>query len=185
VPDFTGAPDTIRTCDLCLRRATLYPAELRVRESSFSRLAGPRQRAPVRDDGGGARPRRQGSHVRIVSGAPEKPVPSVPGLWRSKSSSQGGIWQLTVIRSPGDPGARIERMRDGHLMFKLLPLLGHSRYGGPKCNRRCPHCSGVVLDSDLFTWADGCWPVSPPIDRTNQGHPIRGGSFTLSTASCD
>lgn len=24
-----GAPDTIRTCDLCLRRATLYPAELR------------------------------------------------------------------------------------------------------------------------------------------------------------
>src|ERR1700732_99208 len=35
-----------------LRRATLYPAELRVRESSFSRLAGPRQRAPVRDDRG-------------------------------------------------------------------------------------------------------------------------------------
>jgi hypothetical protein len=29
--DFAGAPDTIRTCDLCLRRATLYPAELRVR----------------------------------------------------------------------------------------------------------------------------------------------------------
>ena len=39
-----GAPDTIRTCDLCLRRATLYPAELRVRCASFSRLAGPRQR---------------------------------------------------------------------------------------------------------------------------------------------
>jgi hypothetical protein len=39
VPDFVGAPDTIRTCDLCLRRATLYPAELRVREGSFSRLA--------------------------------------------------------------------------------------------------------------------------------------------------
>ena len=27
----TGAPDTIRTCGLCLRRAALYPAELRVR----------------------------------------------------------------------------------------------------------------------------------------------------------
>jgi hypothetical protein len=27
----TGGPDTIRTCDLCLRRAALYPAELRVR----------------------------------------------------------------------------------------------------------------------------------------------------------
>src|ERR1700733_6609669 len=30
-----GAPDTIRTCDLCLRRATLYPAELRVHWGSF------------------------------------------------------------------------------------------------------------------------------------------------------
>jgi flavin-dependent trigonelline monooxygenase, oxygenase component len=27
---FAGAPDRIRTCDLCLRRAALYPAELRV-----------------------------------------------------------------------------------------------------------------------------------------------------------
>jgi hypothetical protein len=27
---FSGAPDKIRTCDLCLRRAALYPAELRV-----------------------------------------------------------------------------------------------------------------------------------------------------------
>ena len=27
-----GAPDRIRTCDLRLRRATLYPAELRVPE---------------------------------------------------------------------------------------------------------------------------------------------------------
>ena len=38
-----GAPDTIRTCDLCLRRATLYPAELRVQRVSFSRLARGRQ----------------------------------------------------------------------------------------------------------------------------------------------
>jgi hypothetical protein len=29
-PHKDGAPDTIRTCGLCLRRATLYPAELRV-----------------------------------------------------------------------------------------------------------------------------------------------------------
>ena len=27
-----GAPDRIRTCDPCLRRAVLYPAELRVRK---------------------------------------------------------------------------------------------------------------------------------------------------------
>jgi hypothetical protein len=30
----------------------------------------------------GARPERQRSHVRIVSGAPGKHVPEVPGLWR-------------------------------------------------------------------------------------------------------
>ena len=29
-PNQNGAPDRIRTCDLCLRRAALYPAELRV-----------------------------------------------------------------------------------------------------------------------------------------------------------
>jgi len=31
-----GGPDTIRTYDLCLRRATLYPAELRVPYHAFS-----------------------------------------------------------------------------------------------------------------------------------------------------
>jgi hypothetical protein len=30
-----GAPDKIRTCDLCLRRAALYPAELRARVAIF------------------------------------------------------------------------------------------------------------------------------------------------------
>ena len=44
-----GAPDTIRTCDLCLRRATLYPAELRVRlqrkASLAERSAGRKRRA--------------------------------------------------------------------------------------------------------------------------------------------
>ena len=30
----SGAPDKIRTCDLCLRRAALYPAELRARDLS-------------------------------------------------------------------------------------------------------------------------------------------------------
>ena len=31
----TGAPDTIRTCDPCLRRAVLYPAELRARRKKI------------------------------------------------------------------------------------------------------------------------------------------------------
>jgi hypothetical protein len=37
---------------------------------------------PARDGLGAGRPERQRSHVRIVSGAPEKQVPRVPGLWR-------------------------------------------------------------------------------------------------------
>ncbi len=37
-----GAPDRIRTCGLCLRRATLYPSELRARESP------PLRQSPVR-----------------------------------------------------------------------------------------------------------------------------------------
>jgi hypothetical protein len=45
-----GAPDTIRTCDLCLRRATLYPAELRVLTRLASRLPSPTsaRRQPLR-----------------------------------------------------------------------------------------------------------------------------------------
>ena len=42
---------TIRTCDLCLRRATLYPAELRVRRDRFSGSGGcgqPGSRGPAR-----------------------------------------------------------------------------------------------------------------------------------------
>ena len=39
-----GAPDRIRTCDLCLRRAALYPAELRVRAAGTgsTHRSGPR-----------------------------------------------------------------------------------------------------------------------------------------------
>jgi hypothetical protein len=33
-PRKAGAPNRIRTCDLCLRRAALYPAELWVRAQS-------------------------------------------------------------------------------------------------------------------------------------------------------
>ena len=36
-----GAPDRIRTCGLCLRRAALYPAELRVRALPLKREAPP------------------------------------------------------------------------------------------------------------------------------------------------
>ena len=43
----SGAPETIRTSDLCLRRATLYPAELRAPNPSDRRNQAKRQRRPV------------------------------------------------------------------------------------------------------------------------------------------
>src|SRR5258705_13226794 len=51
-----GAPDRIRTCDLCLRRAALYPAELRVprgRETSARTRTrkGSKKRMPGRRPG--------------------------------------------------------------------------------------------------------------------------------------
>ena len=41
-----GAPDRIRTCDLCLRRAALYPAELRVPNGCDLTLIGSRLAYP-------------------------------------------------------------------------------------------------------------------------------------------
>src|SRR4026209_2490341 len=38
---FTRAPDRIRTCDLWLRRPTLYPAELRARRGCSYPMSGP------------------------------------------------------------------------------------------------------------------------------------------------
>jgi hypothetical protein len=43
-----GAPDTIRTCDLHLRRVALYPAELRVPATRLAREAVRGQRGPQR-----------------------------------------------------------------------------------------------------------------------------------------
>src|SRR5713226_1796231 len=65
-----GAPDTIRTCDLCLRRATLYPAELRVLGVHLADWpeVGNGQTGCF---GRAARLERQGSRVRAMSG-PQK-----------------------------------------------------------------------------------------------------------------
>ena len=45
MPEKIGAPDRIRTCDPCLRRAVLYPAELRVRR--FGPVSSAFPEAPV------------------------------------------------------------------------------------------------------------------------------------------
>ena len=55
-----GAPGRIRTYDLCLRRAALYPAELRVRAKALIAHSGrlgkcPLKRPPVREGSGKTR----------------------------------------------------------------------------------------------------------------------------------
>ena len=97
-----GAPDTIRTCDLCLRRATLYPAELRVRCGSFSRLAVRRQRPCKGWLGVRARPRKAKVTRSNRVGCARKHVPNVPGSWRARFHP----WMLremiqSLARCPG------------------------------------------------------------------------------------
>ena len=67
-----------------LRRATLYPAELRVRGVHLADWRCVGNGPAGAGEGLRARPERQRSHVRIVSGAPETHVPGVPGLWRGR-----------------------------------------------------------------------------------------------------
>jgi hypothetical protein len=71
-----GAPDTIRTCDLCLRRATLYPAELRVLRG-FIYPIGRAGATALR--GGRGSPEGKGDGIRVALGAPGKHVPRMPG----------------------------------------------------------------------------------------------------------
>ena len=76
-----GAPDTIRTCDLCLRRATLYPAELRVRRVHLADWPG-----VGNGPSGAGWARNKARKAKITRsnrvGRPEKRVPDVPGLRR-------------------------------------------------------------------------------------------------------
>ena len=98
-------PTRFRTCDLCLRRATLYPAELRVRGGSFSRLAGQGQR-PVGGWGGiGAGPLRQRSHVRNRVGCARKARAGRAGTVAGHPSH--------TVRPPEKPKIRHSEVRTG------------------------------------------------------------------------
>src|SRR6476469_10778292 len=67
----TGAPDRIRTCDLCLRRATLYPTELRVRvAANLNQRPPPKQRRSDRNRKSGT-----GSHKSRAPGQKGLPLP--------------------------------------------------------------------------------------------------------------
>ena len=67
--EIVGGPDTIRTCDLCLRRAALYPAELRVHatceNASYSAEPGAVQRPKW-----GIRRRRMGRCLAFAVNSP-------------------------------------------------------------------------------------------------------------------
>src|SRR6202022_4636379 len=76
-----GAPDTIRTCDLCLRRATLYPAELRVRRVHLADWPGVGN-GPIRGWLGEEQGPKGKGHTFESCRTPGKRVPDVPGLWR-------------------------------------------------------------------------------------------------------
>ena len=58
----SGAPDRIRTCDLCLRRATLYPAELRALRAIQYPIDGPAAT-------GARKPGRSPSYIGATWGA--------------------------------------------------------------------------------------------------------------------
>jgi len=75
---------------------------------------------------------RQRSHVRIVSGAPEKHVPRVPGLWRAISCRIG------TARSATTPQSRL---------YGAAPPRNPSIRHNPHLTRSC------------WTFAKSSWPI--------------------------
>ena len=95
-----GGPDTIRTCDLCLRRATLYPTELRVPQNLNPSLwHPPNAQGPVRS--------RPCPHpVRLLlSGQPTGPV----GHPMRVSRNRLGV--LPAVQPPKPTRAEPRRLR--------------------------------------------------------------------------
>jgi hypothetical protein len=82
VLDKVGAPGRIRICDLCLRRAALYPAELRVHRLASQSYSGWR--------GGKA----------IASAW----MPKAAGRPRARTMSRRPAWNETIPRTPSVSG---------------------------------------------------------------------------------
>jgi hypothetical protein len=111
-----GAPDTIRTCDLCLRRATLYPAELRARALHLAdwRQGSNQGRGPSGPDGAGAALLGRRSCVSIMSGAgagvpgltPFIPTASSVQSWRPFPASSAAVRRPCAPRAHAQTGGR-------------------------------------------------------------------------------
>ena len=139
--EFTGAPERIRTSDLCLRRAALYPAELRARSVLDSGRGIERQRhcipcvlwvgmlrkAPAaeprgRNPLGRARiyvpePRYAAAHVRCAA----SPLSAVPQF------STCGVYFLRAVLRRLRQSARIPPVRHSGRDSRLVQ---NKRWGG-------------------------------------------------------
>src|SRR5690606_20778901 len=88
-----GGPDTIRTCDLPLRRGTLYPAELRGQGRGLSHGARAR---PIRT----RRPRgTDAKWFRLLESAPS--IPAMPSAWRSAPFIPGDSMSASLLQALG------------------------------------------------------------------------------------
>jgi hypothetical protein len=142
--DFIGGPDTIRTCDLRLRRATLYPTELRVRAHVIARFLAPRKsnacqenntvcapRHGIRPDGpigmgvaqSAAWPTyRAWPGHRAWQGHRAWPTPSVADAGRSRHTAHGEH----IARGRSGPSRTLSPGRVGHSATRAASGDGHA-----------------------------------------------------------
>src|SRR3569623_483184 len=129
-PKFTGAPDTIRTCDLCLRRATRYPAELRVPDVPLSDRAG-----------------LGNANLRGHAGSMVLPIghSAMPASLRC-AHANGRPTMVIAIRTavPRWPSARPQPARMNQMMLPITP-------SGPVPTTERP----VTLSRELARWPNG------------------------------
>ncbi len=94
--EMAGAPDTIRTCGLCLRRATLYPAELRVRGRVYSLGRSVLQPAiqPNRSWHSSSASTRRRPHPGCCKGRRTR------GRWRRRPDGPSAAWRNGCRRAP-------------------------------------------------------------------------------------
>ncbi len=144
----TGAPDRIRTCDLCLRRAALYPAELRVlRPRPGTRVAGD---GFIADDGGGIN-RELAGNPEAVAGRGRIAVFCVRFIFgrlagRAVDECHAGAGGVSPWTGPCGSARPVLRVRA--LFLRVLRLLalgvraGTTWRSGPRRTRRVRPASG-------------------------------------------
>ncbi len=106
--EFSSAPDTIRTCDLRLRRASLYPSELQGRYRFVARLRCCRGAAPVFD--------YRYPYI-IIRAASQNKTCRCPGRQRRRRCAARVNYVLTTPRALRYNGASADPAED--CMFRI------------------------------------------------------------------